>query len=98
MLFVTKDVKKLRHSISSKGGTTEAAIQLFEDKNFKEIINQKDNFFKLIDLAFVSRRKNIKNNLKSLSINWNEVDIDPTKRPEEISLDDYLLLSKVLVL
>ena len=38
MLFVTKDVKKLRHSISSKGGTTEAAIQLLEDKNFKEII------------------------------------------------------------
>ena len=38
MLFVTKDVKKLRHSISSEGGTTEAAIQLLEDKNFKEII------------------------------------------------------------
>ena len=38
MLFVTKDVKNLRHSISSKGGTTEAAIKLLEDKNFKEII------------------------------------------------------------
>ena len=38
MLFVTKDAKNLRHSISSKGGTTEAAIKLLEDKNFKEII------------------------------------------------------------
>ena len=38
MLFVTKDVKNLRQSISSKGGTTEAAIKLLEDKNFKEII------------------------------------------------------------
>ena len=73
-------------------------IRLMPNKNLKENINQKDNFFKLIDLAFSSRRKNIKNNLKSLSINWNEVDIDPTKRPEEISLNDYLLLSKVLVL
>ena len=73
-------------------------IRLMPNKNLKENINQKDNFFKLIDLAFSSRRKNIKNNLKSLSINWNEVEIDPTKRPEEISLNDYLLLSKVLVL
>ena len=73
-------------------------IRLMPNKNLKENINQKDNFFKLIDLAFASRRKNIKNNLRSLSINWNEVDIDSTKRPEEISLDDYLLLSKVLVL
>jgi len=65
----------------------------------KEISNtSKKNLFALIDLAFASRRKNIKNNLKKLSINWNEVEIDPTKRPEEISLDDYLLLSKVLVL
>ena len=40
MLFVTKDVKKLRSNVSSKGGTTEAAIELLEEKNFKKIISE----------------------------------------------------------
>ena len=40
MLFVTKDVKKLRSTVASKGGPTEAAIESLEEKNFKKIISK----------------------------------------------------------
>ena len=44
----------------------------------------------------MSRRKNIKNNLKNININWNEVDIDPNKRSEELSTQDFINLAKSL--
>ena len=72
-------------------------IRLMPNKNLRQNIDLKENFFRLVDLAFVSRRKNIKNNLKNLNINWEEVGIDPIKRPEELFLEDYLNLSKVIV-
>ena len=56
----------------------------------------KDNLYKIIDMSFSSRRKNIKNNLKKLDLNWDVVDINPSLRPEELSLDDYLKISKNL--
>ena len=54
----------------------------------------KNNLFKLIDLAFISRRKNIKNNLKSLNVDWSKMNIDPSKRPEELSLSQFISLAK----
>jgi 16S rRNA (adenine1518-N6/adenine1519-N6)-dimethyltransferase len=56
----------------------------------------KDNLYKIIDMSFSSRRKNIKNNLKKLDLDWDVLDINPSLRPEEISLDDYLKISKNL--
>jgi 16S rRNA (adenine1518-N6/adenine1519-N6)-dimethyltransferase len=56
----------------------------------------KDNLYKIIDISFSSRRKNIKNNLKKLDLDWDVLDINPSLRPEEISLDDYLKISKNL--
>ena len=41
-------------------------------------------------MSFLSRRKNIKNNLKKLNLDWNDLDINPGLRPEEISLDNFL--------
>ena len=72
-------------------------IRLMPNKNLRQNIDLKENFFRLVDLAFVSRRKNIKNNLKNLNINWDKVGIDPIQRPEELFLEDYLNLSKVIV-
>ena len=34
--------------------------------------------------------------LKNLNINWNEVDIDPNKRSEELSTQDFIYLAKSL--
>ena len=54
----------------------------------------KDKLFKIIDMSFASRRKNIKNNLKKANLNWSELDIDQNLRPEEVSLENYLKIAK----
>ena len=65
-------------------------------KNINYDLEIKSDLYNVIDLAFMSRRKNIKNNLKNLNINWNEVDIDPNKRSEELSTQDFINLAKSL--
>jgi 16S rRNA (adenine1518-N6/adenine1519-N6)-dimethyltransferase len=52
------------------------------------------NLYKVIDLSFSSRRKNIKNNLKKQNFDWDNLDIDFNLRPEELSLNDYVELAK----
>jgi 16S rRNA (adenine1518-N6/adenine1519-N6)-dimethyltransferase len=52
------------------------------------------NLYKVIDLSFSSRRKNIRNNLKKQNFNWEKLDIDNNLRPEELSLEDYLKLAE----
>jgi 16S rRNA (adenine1518-N6/adenine1519-N6)-dimethyltransferase len=54
----------------------------------------KQSLFKIIDMSFVSRRKNIKNNLKKIFIDWDSLGINPNLRPEEVSLEEYLEISK----
>ena len=64
-------------------------------KDLNYDLSIKDNLYKIIDLAFSSKRKNIKNNLKKLDIDWDKTNIDPTKRSEEIPLADFIDLAKV---
>ena len=40
MLFLNEDIKKLRSKVTSKGGTTEAAIKIFEENKLSEIIKK----------------------------------------------------------
>jgi 16S rRNA A1518/A1519 N6-dimethyltransferase RsmA/KsgA/DIM1 with predicted DNA glycosylase/AP lyase activity len=47
-------------------------------------------------MAFVSRRKNIRNNLKSFNLDWSKIGVDPTNRPEDLYLKDFLNISKKL--
>ena len=70
-------------------------IRLLPKKNLNYDLSIKDNLYKIIDLAFSSKRKNIKNNLKKLDIDWDKTNIDPTKRSEEIPLTDFINLAKV---
>ena len=70
-------------------------IRLLPKKDLNYDLSIKDNLYKIIDLAFSSKRKNIKNNLKKLDIDWDKTNIDPTKRSEEIPLTDFINLSKV---
>ena len=69
-------------------------IRLLPKQNITSNLTIKNNLFKLIDLAFISRRKNIKNNLKSLDVDWSKINIDPSKRPEELSLNQFIDLAK----
>ena len=69
-------------------------IRLLPKKDLNYDLSIKDNLYKIIDLAFSSKRKNIKNNLKKLNIDWDKANIDPTKRSEEIPLTDFINLAK----
>ena len=69
-------------------------IRLIPRKNLNYDISIKDNLFKIIDLAFSSKRKNIKNNLKSLNISWDSFGLDPTLRSENLPVEDFIKLAK----
>ena len=43
MLFITEDIKELRSKVTSKGGTTEAAIKTLEENNFSKILKKAIN-------------------------------------------------------
>ena len=68
-------------------------IRLSPKESFIDL-SLKQSLFKIIDMSFVSRRKNIKNNLKKIFIDWDSLGINPNLRPEEVSLEEYLEISK----
>ena len=77
-----------------KPKVTSSFIRLIKKDSLEYDISLKSNFFKIVDLAFTSRRKNIKNNLQKIGIDWEKINIDPKKRPEEISIEEYINISK----
>lgn len=77
-----------------KPKVTSSFIRLIKKDSLEYDISLKRNFFKVVDLAFTSRRKNIKNNLQKIGIDWEKINIDPKKRPEEISIEEYINISK----
>jgi 16S rRNA (adenine1518-N6/adenine1519-N6)-dimethyltransferase len=68
-------------------------IRLTPKKNVIDV-STKNNLFKIIDMSFSSRRKNIKNNLKKANIDWDTLEINQNLRPEEVSLENYLKIAK----
>lgn len=69
-------------------------IRLIPKKDINYDLSIKNNLFKVIDLAFSSRRKNVKNNLKSLEIDWENLELDPNSRSEDLSTQDFINLSR----
>ncbi len=86
------DVPREAFDIKPKVNST--FIRLLPKKDLSYNLSIKNNLYKIIDLAFSSRRKTIKNNLKSLDIDWNKININSSKRSEEISLKDYINIAK----
>ena len=77
-----------------KPKVTSSFIRLIKKDGLDYDISLKKNLFKIIDLAFSSGRKNIKNNLQKIGIDWQKINVDPRKRPEEISIEEYINISK----
>ena len=88
MFDVPPDAFDIRPKVNS------SFIRLLPKKDLDYGLAIKDNLYKIIDLAFSSKRKNIKNNLKKLNIDWHKVNIEPTKRSEEVSLNNFINLAK----
>ena len=59
-------------------------------------MNEVDGFFKFIDDALTSKRKNIKNNLKKYDIDWEKTSIDPKSRTEQLSLETLISLFRLV--
>lgn len=62
-----------------------------------------NEFRKILSIGFQQKRKTIANNLKSIAIDWDVKDvlssqgIDPSLRPERLSLSDWMKLTEAIV-
>ena len=80
-------------SFDIKPKVNSSFIRLTPKKNVIDV-STKNNLFKIIDMSFSSRRKNIKNNLKKANLDWDTLEINQNLRPEELSLENYLKIVK----
>ena len=80
-------------SFDIKPKVNSSFIRLTPKKNDIDV-STKNNLFKIIDMSFSSRRKNIKNNLKKANLDWSTLEINQNLRPEEVSLENYLKIAK----
>ncbi len=46
--------------------------------------------------AFSGRRKRLGNALKSLSMPWNDIDVDVAARPDQLSVKDFVALANAV--
>ena len=69
-------------------------VRLIPDQNLHDELANKLNW--VLKLAFSKRRKKISNALKTLFelSDFEKLNIDPFKRPENLTVDDYINLSK----
>jgi 16S rRNA (adenine1518-N6/adenine1519-N6)-dimethyltransferase len=79
-------------SFDIKPKVNSSFIRLTPKKNVIDV-STKNNLFKIIDMSFSSRRKNIKNNLKKANLDWDKLEINQNLRPEEVSLENYIKIA-----
>jgi 16S rRNA (adenine1518-N6/adenine1519-N6)-dimethyltransferase len=53
-------------------------------------LNKFSRFSNLVDQSFANKRKGIKNNLKKLAIDFEDLNINPLARAEELSIEDFI--------
>ena len=70
-------------------------VRLIPKQNTLESIEDRSLFDRIIKLAFGQRRKRLNNALSDLiaKSDWQKLTIDPTLRPEALSIADYVILS-----
>ena len=73
-------------------------IRLIPHDLAKIELSQFQDFSRFVDQAFSSKRKNIKNNLKKFECDLEALDISPLARPEELPLEDFILMFKSISL
>ena len=54
------------------------------DQDKMELLDQ------VLKTAFSGRRKTIRNSLKSFDIDWQETEVDTTRRADDLAIQDYL--------
>jgi len=59
-------------------------------------INENINFSNLIDQSFANKRKGIKNNLKKFNIDFDQLNINPLARAEELSMEEFISIFRAI--
>ena len=49
---------------------------------------------KVLRLAFAGRRKRMSNALKTLQLNWSRLAVDPGKRADDVTIDEFLAIAE----
>lgn len=79
-----------------------AVIHVEIKEDLKTFVKDERLFFKIVRTAFSQRRKMLLNSLKVLSKNINEIliraDIDPKRRAETLTIDDFVRIANLLAL
>ena len=66
-----------------------------EDSYYKDI-NLK-SFDQIVRMAFNQRRKMLRNSLSSLDIDIKNCSVDFTKRPEQLTVEDFIEISNNII-
>ncbi len=94
------EVKKLfnisEHVFIPKPKVKSSFIRLIPKKSIFENKDHENIFFEIVKVAFSGRRKMIKRSLKEYFSDkeLKEMEINPDSRAENLSLDDYILISR----
>jgi 16S rRNA (adenine1518-N6/adenine1519-N6)-dimethyltransferase len=92
--------REVAHRVCSSNGSKDwgrlgvKIIRLIPHKDPQIILSEYQDFSAFVDSAFANKRKNIKNNLKKISIDLEGLGINPLARGEELSLDEFVLMFK----
>ena len=60
------------------------------------MLDELNKFSDLVDQSFANKRKGIKNNLKKLNIDFEELKINPLARAEELSIENFIAIFKTI--
>jgi len=69
-------------------------MRLIPRKTPQISLDQYQDFSAFVDITFANKRKNINNNLKKLSIDLEQLNINPLARAEELSLEEFIIMFK----
>ena len=72
-----------------------AVIHLTRNKR-KELGCNEELFFKVVKLGFNQRRKTLRNSLKSILVNLSTDPVIFNKRPEQLSVDEFIYLTNLI--
>jgi 16S rRNA (adenine1518-N6/adenine1519-N6)-dimethyltransferase len=79
-----------------------AVIHVEIKKGFETYVKDERLFFKIVKTAFSQRRKMLSNSLKNLAKNINEIlinaGIDPKRRAETLTIEDFVRIANLLAL
>ena len=97
--YEVETVMKVSKNVFLPKPNVDSMVIQFHLKKDKQAVRDEKKFFQFVKQAFTQRRKTIYNNLKSLSSNIDkillEAKIEPTRRAESLSLEEFIRLFEV---